>query len=333
MTKLRTYGDCEFLRDDQTNNGTISFALYDENGEGYYAVNADMDEDRILNEQSPLCQWLRDHVWPHLPLTPDGRLDRSHPDVKSIDQIRTEIAGYFAARPAARLYAYFGAQDTNRIHALWQHDWHDAMPESVPRYCTDIMGVAEDAGITPEDIDDGFFPPQDTTTHHALNDAQYNRVMHEFILRATGQLPTWSGPSRELVDLWSRPPHLSSVSAEFPQALQEPCADPKGVKGLMIYGGRPLTRDRGHELRVQESPLHAPQVDLTFTPPAPDGRYSLPLTEVIWLRGTLDQAVQQVLETWGDGDELVRNAIARVMGLRAAAATDGMPLDEGTAPR
>jgi hypothetical protein len=84
---------------------------------------------------------------------------------------------------------------------------------------------------------------------------------------------------------------------------------------------------------VEESPFHAPQVDLTFTPPAPDGRYSLPLTEVIWLRGSLDQAVQRVLETWGDGDELVRDAIARVMGQRAAAATDGTPLDEGTAPR
>ncbi|MEU5476710.1 hypothetical protein [Streptomyces mirabilis] len=38
-------------------------------------------------------------------------------------------------------------------------------------------------------------------------------------------------------------------------------------------------------------------------------------------------------QTWGDGDELVRDAIARVMGQRAAAATDGTPLDEGTAPR
>jgi hypothetical protein len=331
--KLRTYGDCEFLRDDLTNAGTLSFALYDENGEGYYAVNADMDEERVLTEQSPACQWLRDHVWPLLPLTPDGRLDRSHPDVKSIDQIRADIAAWFEARPPARLYAYYGAQDTDRIHALWHGDWHDAMPKSVPRYCTDIMGIAEDAGITEEDIDDGFFPPQDSTLHHALNDAKYNCVMHEWILKATGRLPTWTGPSRELVDLYSQPTYLSSVSTEFPQALLEPVEDPEDVRRVMIYGGRPLSRDRGQELRVEESPFHEPRVDLILTPPAKDGRHSLPITEVVWLRGALDQALDHAIDAWGDGEAIVRDAFTRVLGTASAAKTAIARPDHGTRPR
>jgi hypothetical protein len=313
MTKTtRVYVDCEFIRTDLNPRGTISYGLADENGGTYYAVNADMDEQRILTDPDPMFQWLRKHVWPLLPLTADGRLDRSHPDVKSIDQIRSDITAYFAALPPARLYAYFNAQDTNRLHALWDHDWDPSvMLQAVPRYCTDLMGVAEDAGITAQDIDDGYFPPQESTRHHALNDARYNLVMHEWILRATGQLPTWQGPTRDLVNLWSAPMPLHAPS---PAVLQAPV---QNARGLHLYGGGPLPLGQGQELTAEQSPHHEPHLDLTFTPAQGDGRYSLSLVDTVLLRGVLDQYHQSVYSEWGGGEQVLRETFDLVLGYKA----------------
>ncbi|WP_446045792.1 hypothetical protein [Streptomyces olivaceus] len=168
-----TYADCEFIRHDLTVRGLISVGITDRAGRDYYAVNADMDEHYIRHSGDEAAVWLRQHVWPLLPLTADLALDRAHPDVKPADRIRQEIAAYYASRAGARMWAYFGAGDLIRIHGLWDHDW-GLMPDGVPYRPRKLADLIEDFHIT--------VPAQQTPEHHALNDAHYNRLMHDVVL-------------------------------------------------------------------------------------------------------------------------------------------------------
>lgn len=54
--------DTEFL-DDGSTIELISIGIVCDDGREYYAVNSDMDTQRIGKHQ-----WLMDNVWPHLPL-------------------------------------------------------------------------------------------------------------------------------------------------------------------------------------------------------------------------------------------------------------------------
>ncbi|MFJ2217834.1 hypothetical protein ACIQVO_36545 [Streptomyces sp. NPDC101062] len=168
-----TYADCEFIRHDLTVRGLISVGITDRADRNYYAVNADMDEQYILNSGDEAAVWLRQHVWPLLPLTPDLALDRAHPDVKTADRIRQEIAAYYASRAGARMWAYFGAGDLIRIHGLFDHDW-GRMPDGVPCRVRELADLIEDFHLT--------VPAQQSVAHHALNDAHYNRLMHDVAL-------------------------------------------------------------------------------------------------------------------------------------------------------
>lgn len=183
-----TYGDCEFIRHDMSIRGLISVGITDRAGHDYYAINADMDEEHIRHSLSEAAVWLRQHVWPQLPLTATGALDRDHPDVKPAAQIRDEIAAYYAARSGARLWAYFGAGDLIRIQGLWDHDWK-RMPEAVPRRPRELADLIEDFQIT--------IPAQQTPDHHALNDAHYNRLMHDEVLAALGGAAAVPGSPRQ----------------------------------------------------------------------------------------------------------------------------------------
>ncbi|MGW1290200.1 hypothetical protein ACWD4N_43010, partial [Streptomyces sp. NPDC002586] len=177
-----TYADCEFIRKDLTPRGLISVGLCDTDGNDYYAVNAEADLDALLTDQ-----FLRTQVWPHLPHASSGLLDLDHPDVKTIDEIRQEIAAYYANGPKARMWAYYGAGDLIRIHALWDHDW-DRMPPAVPRRVREIADLIEDFCITST-------PAQTTPQHHALHDAHYNRLMHQTVLQELGEQPSPQVPT------------------------------------------------------------------------------------------------------------------------------------------
>ncbi|MEV8335073.1 hypothetical protein [Streptomyces niveus] len=178
-----TYLDTEFLRDDLTNAGLISLGLTDRESADYYAINADVDEDRIRHSPDEAAVWLREHVWPLLPTTLSGALDRTHPDVKPITVLREEVGRYYAQGPQARMYAYYGGQDGVRLLGLWGHDWGQ-VPPNVPVRVRDLADLAEDAGLTPQD-----FSAQATPEHHALWDARHDRDMHDTI-KATGLLPS-----------------------------------------------------------------------------------------------------------------------------------------------
>lgn len=190
MTQPRkVYLDTEFLTSDPTTSGLVSIGLTDDSGRDYYAVNAQMDAVSVHNHP-----WMRANVWPYLPNgAPDGLphlLNYAHPDVKDDDQIREEIADYFALDgedQETHLYAYYGGQDIFRLHSLWGHDWAN-MPDQIPTWFFDLKALRVQAG-NPE------MPPQDDNEHHALADARYNRRMHEHLLSLAGQLANGPVPA------------------------------------------------------------------------------------------------------------------------------------------
>ncbi|MER6616367.1 hypothetical protein [Streptomyces xantholiticus] len=165
----RTYLDCEFLPWMTSTAGLVSIGLTDHEGHDYYAVNADMDHAEV---QANAFQ--REHVWPQLPRTATLALDRDHPDVKPLEQIRAELTAYFDTGAETGLYAYYGASDLMRLHSLWRHDWL-VMPTAIPRWLDDLKALLVRAGNPP-------MPHQESGEHHALKDARHNRAMHEALI-------------------------------------------------------------------------------------------------------------------------------------------------------
>jgi hypothetical protein len=167
----RIYLDLEFLPPFVSLPGTVSIGLHDDAGRNYYAVNAEMDERQVREHP-----FLREHVWPYLPQTANGELDRSYPSVKTVAEIRQDLEAFFGVdgRPDKILYANHGAQDVLRLHAFWGHDW-SRMPDEIPTWAEDLKALRVRAGDPP-------MPKQESAAHHALEDARYNRVMHEALI-------------------------------------------------------------------------------------------------------------------------------------------------------
>lgn len=166
------YLDTEFMRNDLSYRGLVSLALTDDQDNDYYAVNYAMDDKAVRDDD-----WMRENVWPYLPHTEGGNFDYEHPDVRPWQKIRDEVADYFANTTATTtyLYANHGAQDIVRLHGLWNHDW-SVMPETIPRWFTDIKGLIAASGIPAESI-----PPQPANAHHPLDDARYNRFVRHYL--------------------------------------------------------------------------------------------------------------------------------------------------------
>ncbi|WP_167163070.1 hypothetical protein [Streptomyces sp. MBT27] len=165
----RVYLDCEFLPALTTTGGFVSIGLTDEQERDWYAVNAEMDFAAVMANP-----FQRQHIVPLLPLDASGALDLSHPDVKSLSQIRDEVTAYFDTGSDTVLYAYYGSNDLMRLHSLWDHDW-SVMPGVVPCWLDDLKALSVRAGNPP-------MPPQTSGVHHALHDARHNRAMHEVLL-------------------------------------------------------------------------------------------------------------------------------------------------------
>lgn len=178
-TIRNVYLDCEFLPADASTRGLVSIGLTDDQGRDYYAVNANMNIGAVI-----AVPWMVDNVWaslPHVPELPHGDgaigvLNTGHPDVRPIERIRDDIAAYFADTTAETtyLYAYYGGQDICRLHSLWDNNWA-VMPEAIPRWFFDLQALAVQAG-SPE------LPAQESGEHNALEDARYNRTLHQFLL-------------------------------------------------------------------------------------------------------------------------------------------------------
>lgn len=180
--------DTEFLEDGSTIE-LISIGIVCEDGREYYAVNADMDHDRIKADD-----WLCQNVIKHLPGCADIRrytsgtgwlysLDLTSTLVKPKWVIANEVREFLLAsvvpampsgmddiddEPAygfPELWAYYAAYDHVALAQLWGKMIN--LPKGIPMWTHDLMQLVD--GIP------GFKTPgQDGNEHNALADARWN---------------------------------------------------------------------------------------------------------------------------------------------------------------
>ncbi|MFJ5926539.1 hypothetical protein ACIQF6_28450 [Kitasatospora sp. NPDC092948] len=238
------YTDTEFLPSDPRTTGLASIALVGRDDRMYYAVNAHLDLGAA--HLDPRNKYFAEHVLPHLPLTDDGRrLDLSHPDVKTPGQIRSDVAE-FLARAAEhgkpRLAAWQGAQDLGRIHELWGNDW-SAFPPGMPCTLDDLEREAFRFGLNQ------YLPPHRGRQHHALDDALWDRAVHDML---TGAAPTTT-------PLWDRPVGDEVLHHRLARVLQQLADIGRTTCAGHITAGVPVTdtarlrdlADQAHGLAVR----------------------------------------------------------------------------------
>jgi hypothetical protein len=173
--------DTEFLEDGSTID-LISIGIVSETGREYYAVNSDMDHDRIKKDR-----WLCENVVRHLPLrgTMDQprfgsnnylyTLDRTSALVKPKWVIANEVRDFLrtGGDTEQELWAYYGAYDHLTLMQLWGKMINK--PATIPMWTHDLMQLAEDV--------EGFvFPELDGDEHHALADARWNRKVYNALM-------------------------------------------------------------------------------------------------------------------------------------------------------
>ncbi|MGN7135553.1 hypothetical protein [Streptomyces pseudogriseolus] len=181
----RFYPGAEFLVEDPTARGLLSFGAVDDAGREIYRINRDVDLAAVAREP-----FLMDHVVPHLPLrvvhpvTPGPTLDaprlvwdRDHPDhsfVKPIEEITRDLTDWFAfyTDGEPRAYGYYGVDDFARLHRLWNGRWA-TMHRSVPR-------IFQDLEVTVRALDLEAEPSG--INHRAIDDAHAHRALHELLM-------------------------------------------------------------------------------------------------------------------------------------------------------
>lgn len=202
---MRFYYDTEFIENGKTVD-LISIGIVREDGEEYYAVNSDMPEQRILNDA-----WLRETVWPHLPLELHGNtvvgptndpesgpwklrpLDLKDSRVKPKWVIGNEVRDFIcSARPREaeiELWAHYAAYDHVVLAQLFGTMLD--LPKRVPMWTNDLRQEQHRLGISSHEI-----PERDQilsgytvgAEHNALADARWNRAFHSWLRRVKSGL-------------------------------------------------------------------------------------------------------------------------------------------------
>lgn len=160
--------DTEFLEDGKTIE-LISIGIVADDGREYYAVNSDMPVDRIWEHK-----WLKENVWPHLPIERNGvhptiYLDKRSALVKPKWVIANEVRDFLLSgdtKPS--LWADYAAYDHVVLCQLWGTMMQ--LPDGIPMWTHDIEQVIEPLL--------GFEKPhQESSEHNALADARHNMVV------------------------------------------------------------------------------------------------------------------------------------------------------------
>lgn len=172
--------DTEFLEDGNTIE-LISIGIVCGDGREYYAVNADMPVDRIVEHK-----WLKENVWPHLPIQWNGDHPTVYLDTKSAlvkpkwviaNEVRDFLVGdvkpmgkrdgvpFYASEELPELWAYFGAYDHVALAQLWGTMMQ--FPDLIPMWTHELMQLIESLPKFEK-------PVQDGDEHNALADARWN---------------------------------------------------------------------------------------------------------------------------------------------------------------
>lgn len=159
----------------------ISVGAVREDGEEFYAVNADAPYMKIANES----EWLRKNVLPQLPLRVfmshevwNVEWDESHPDIHKMwpfELIGPEFYRFANAGPGEiELWAHWGAYDHVVLSQLYGRMVDK--PTNMPWYTHDLQREIERHGNPP-------LPSQIDGLHNALADARHVKRTYDSLPR------------------------------------------------------------------------------------------------------------------------------------------------------
>lgn len=150
---MKIFFDTEFL-DLGDRAELVSLGAVNENGEEFYAENADCDLTKANN-------WVLANVVPHF----TGPLH-------SAASIAHQFKAFCGPRP--EFWAYYGTYDWWLVHQLYGGFMN--LPAHWPKWFNEIQTAALIKGAH-------AFPLQTSTKHHALNDAKWNKQVYEYIFK------------------------------------------------------------------------------------------------------------------------------------------------------
>lgn len=181
MSPRNFFYDTEFLEDGYSIE-LISIGIVADDGREYYAVNADMDARRIYKDR-----WLRDNVWPHLPVQMNGGLHTMHLDMSSsllrpkwliANEVRDFIVDCLDEGDDPRLWADYAAYDHVALAQLYGKMID--LPAGIPMFTHELRQLLSRVP--------GSFvePKQFGDEHNALADARHARRLFGMAMDAIG---------------------------------------------------------------------------------------------------------------------------------------------------
>lgn len=192
-TVHRYFYDFEFIDDGRTID-PISVGVVHENGDGYYAVFAETDMDRVKAHP-----WLARNVLPHLPLNGRGAvtkylategharadllgpvdLDRTddlvRPRWRIAQEVRAILLDYLPEGHTLELVGDYAAYDHVVLAQLYGP--MNDLPPGIPMFTRDIQDYARHLGVEGEYLPE----PADGTAHDAFADARNIRERWLFL--------------------------------------------------------------------------------------------------------------------------------------------------------
>lgn len=153
----RYFVDTEFIEDGKTID-LISIAIVADDGRTFYAENMDCDLTRASD-------WVKENVLPHL-----SGSDWWMTKVAIAAGVKAFCDPELYGKP--EFWGYYADYDWVAICQLFGRMID--LPKGWPKYMMDIKQLAMSLG-------DPRLPFQQSGEHHALNDAQHNRVMYKFL--------------------------------------------------------------------------------------------------------------------------------------------------------
>jgi hypothetical protein len=148
------YLDTEFIERGYDKIELISIGLHAENGADYYAVAHDGWNREHAGE------WVKQNVLPHISNGPFRFRKQIAEDIRAFVGPEPEFWGYYADYDWVLLCQLFGTMMD--------------LPKGWPLFCRDLIQLCKHKG-NPK------LPKQVLPAHHALADAQHNKVIHEFL--------------------------------------------------------------------------------------------------------------------------------------------------------
>lgn len=136
----------------------ISIGIVSEDGREFYAENSECDWNACNS-------WVKENVFPHLS-GPRYTLATIATRIREfIGNAAPEFWGYYADYDWVVFCQIFGAMID--------------LPEGWPMFCLDLKQLCIEQG-------NPNLPKQQSTEHHALNDARWNKAVYNFLTRLSG---------------------------------------------------------------------------------------------------------------------------------------------------